>query len=377
MTWPRGQLDAAEYAWQQVRRAVLSRDSYRCARYDEEGHPRDPQPLHVHHRIARALGGGDNPANLITLCDWCHARVHPNLHASLGRRAIEYAAIHIAKLFSGEKELPIRFLGALGTALRFWGATRFREGQLEVVLAVLAGKSVLVVRPTGWGKSLCFQMPALLTPGTALVISPLKALMSDQVSALLEKWIPATFINSDIGPKEKELRYKLLSEGYLKLLYCAPERFNLDLLRDKSDRDRLVALRPPYLVVDEAHCIDRWGDDFRPDYGRLGEIRQALGNPPVLAFTATAGTEVQQRIRASLGISDEFVFVSGVDRPNIALIRHETAELHSHERYRIIARIMRGVRGKTMIFVPTVKIGEEVCSEFAESAGMDIDFYHA
>src|SRR4029077_17409822 len=114
------------------------------------------------------------------------------------------------------------------------------------------------------------------------------------------------------------LRYRLLAKTNFKLLYAAPERF---FVRSKSELQLLQSIRPAFLVIDEAHCVDQWGRDFRPEYGRLKEVRQALGSPPILAFTATAGQEMQERILESLGIPDAQIFVRGVDRPNIALLR--------------------------------------------------------
>lgn len=385
-----------ERAWQETRQVVLRRDACRCRSCDKRSTPR--VHLDVHHRLPRGLGGTDELANLITLCDLCHARLHQNLHASLARRAFEYLAIRIAKLLDLDKEIPLSSPSGIGAALRLFHIANFREGQLQIVLAALARKSLLAIRPTGSGKSLCFQLPAVLSPGIAVVISPLRALMADQVSALHKNQIPATFINSDLGRKEKKLRYELLEKGCWKLLYCAPERFNPVPVRDKmdrndrpppqlwlfpgdpalvegkSERDRLLALRPSYLVVDEAHCIDRWGDDFRPEYGRLREIRRALGDPPVLAFTATAGAKVQRRVLNSLGIPDGLVFVSGINRRNIALVRRGLAE--NQERCRILARMMTTIQGKAMIFVPTVKVGDAVRAAF-NTEGIDIHFYHA
>jgi len=258
----------------------------------------------------------------------------------------------------------------LTPALRLFGLERFREGQLPVVLAALAGRSVLLVSPTGSGKSLCFQLPSILRPGTACVISPLKALMSDQISELQRKKLPGTFINSDLDREEKAARYELLAEDVFKFLYVAPERF---AVRDKREVERLLNLRPNFLVVDEAHCIDRWGDDFRPDYGRLGEVRAALGWPPVLAFTATAGVDAQHRILRSLGALDAQVIVQGVDRPNIGFMRLPAP---TSARAQIIADLLAlGIPGRVMIFVPTRRKGEELQAEL-KRLGHDLPFYH-
>lgn len=355
----------ADASWQQARQVALTRDRHCCRQCSTT------TDLHIHHRIPRALGGTDEPANLITLCAGCHATYHPQLQMSLARRTIERWGLRVAQLLDRAGTIPDN-ASALGLALRLFGKDRFREGQLDIVLAALRGESMLVVRPTGSGKTLCFQLPAVLRPGTAIVLSPLKALMADQVVALTTAHVPATFINSDLAPAEKELRYSLLEQGALKLLYCAPERFNRARVRSE-EVDRLARVRPSYLVVDEAHCIDRWGGDFRPDYGKLNQIRQSLGNPPVLAFTATAGKDMQGRITQSLGIPQARIFVADVNRPNIALIRALTPSFS--ERLQMTANLIRATQGKVMIFVPTRNVGQEV-SDGLQQHGLDLPFYH-
>lgn len=354
-----------------MRETVLARDQLSCRSC---GGLFPAAELDVHHLVPRKQGGLDDPSNLIALCDGCHAGRHPSLQVGLARRMIERWALRLAKTFDRAGELP-ESLEELSSALRVFGKTRLRDGQLDVILAALAGKSLLVVRPTGAGKSLCFQLPAVITPGTALVVSPLKALMSDQVSGLTSLKIPATFINSSIGPDEKELRYQMLESGAWKLVYCAPERFNPQLVRPDEVR-RVSRLRPSYLVIDEAHCIDRWGDAFRPDYALLGELRQKLGNPPVLAFTATAGSSTRDRILASLHADDADRFIASTDRPNIALVRCEVSSFPDR-RARFMCQFLDGLsEGKVMIFVPTVKVGDALRQAIA-SQGRDIPFFHA
>jgi ATP-dependent DNA helicase RecQ len=322
--------------------------------------------------MPRDLGGSDELANLVTLCDGCHAAHHPNLQLSLARRFVERWALRIAKWLDTEGQLPDGTPN-LGGALRLLGLQKFRGHQLEVVLAALQGRSVLLVSPTGSGKTLCFQLPTLLRKGTAYVISPLKALMAEQVVDLQRKKIPCSFINSDLNPDEKRLRYELLKQQALKFFYCTPERFDASMVR--PDEVQLVSAgKPSFLVIDEAHCIDRWGRDFRPNYSRLGAARSKLGDPPVLAFTATAGIQTQERILQSLNIPDARVIVTGVDRPNIALLRLPVPEV---ARFQIVASLC-GImpQGRAMIFVPTVKIGERV-QHGLTSAGLDIPFYHS
>ncbi len=263
---------------------------------------------------------------------------------------------------------------SLGVALRLLGVKRFRTPQLEVVLAALRRESLLFVSATGSGKSLCFQVPVLLSRGCGFVISPLKALMNQQVAALNAKKIPGSFINGDLGPREKQIRYQLLRDGAIKFLYCTPERFDPEMVRP-SEVQEILRTRPSYLIVDEAHCIDRWGNDFRPNYGRLGAVRSALGNPPVLAFTATAGVASQRRILDSLGIPDARVVVTGVNRPNIALARLD--DVKDDLRYSVIKSLLGLIPDdRAMLFVPTVKIGKQL-QDGLRKLGLDLPFYYS
>jgi RecQ family ATP-dependent DNA helicase len=263
---------------------------------------------------------------------------------------------------------------SLGAAMRLLGVSRFRDAQLEVVLSALRGESVLFVSATGSGKSLCFQLPVLLSRGTGIVISPLKALMSQQVSDLQERRIPSTFINGDLSPNEKKLRYGLLRQGSFKFLYCTPERFDADMVRP-AEVEEISRTRPSYLVVDEAHCIDRWGNDFRPNYDRLGQVRRILGSPPVLALTATAGVASQKRILKSLGIPDARVIVTEVNRPNIALAR--LYDVDEAARFVLIRDLLGALpAGRAMIFVPTVRTGKHL-QDGLRALGIEVPFYHS
>jgi len=353
--------------WVNIREAVLRRDKYKCL---ECGTPCRSAEADVHHLLPRSAGGADEPSNLVTLCDGCHAAHHPKLAGRLARRAMEKWAVWLALWLDRRRAIPDASRN-YGAALRLFGLERFRDGQLPVVEAALSGQSVLVVSPTGFGKSLCFQLPAILRSGVSVVVSPLKALMGEQVSALLRHKIPSTFINSDLDPVEKQIRYQLLANKVFKLLYAAPERF---FVQNKSELQMLWSLRPSFLVIDEAHCVDQWGRDFRPEYGRLGEVHKALGSPPVLAFTATAGQEMQKRILASLGVNDARVFVRGVDRPNISLLRWEVLP---NERLETIAQLCHiPIKGKVMIFVPTQKIGEAL-QDYLRDQGLETPFFHS
>lgn len=359
----------AARSWQTIRNLVLDRDGFRCV---ECGDVLQSSDADVHHLLPRSMGGTDELSNLVTLCDGCHARHHPTLAGGLARRAIEKWAVTLAKWLDREGLLSEK-TGSFGPALRLFGLDRFRHGQLPIILAALAGRSILVVSPTGSGKTLCFQLPAVLRAGVTLVVSPLKTLMSEQVSALLGKKVPATFINSDLSSTEKETRFRLMSQRAIKLMYVAPERF---FVRSEIERSQLRQSQPSYLVVDEAHCVDKWGRDFRPEYGRLDEVRQKLGSPPVLAFTATAGKEMQDRILASLGIPDAKVFVRDVDRPNIALLRWKCSPERRAQSIASLLRLPELLGEKAMIFVPTVKVGEALKLELI-ARGLNVPLYHS
>lgn len=216
-------------------------------------------------------------------------------------------------------------MDALSILNKRFGHTSFRGQQQAIIDRTMNGGHSVVIMPTGGGKSLCYQVPALLhgvadnesarAPLT-LVLSPLIALMKDQVDALQDKGIRAAFINSSLNRQERETRYRQVANGHFDLLYVTPERFRkpdfIDVLSKREIR---------LLAVDEAHCISEWGHDFRPDYTRLREFRQIVGNPTTIALTATATPEVQQDIVRQLGLEpdDVAMFHEGIDRPNLEI----------------------------------------------------------
>jgi len=239
-----------------------------------------------------------------------------------------------------------------------FGHPGFREGQAAAVAAAMAGRNVLVVMPTGSGKSLLYQLPALLTDGLTLVISPLIALMKDQVDELQQRGIPATFINSSLSPDEQRDRIGRCDSGEIRLLYVAPERF-----RSSAFAAMLARVRIARLAVDEAHCISQWGHDFRPDYRRLEQFRRQMGNPLVTALTATATPRVQQDIIECLGLSpgEVDVHVHGFDRPNLVLSVQRVA--NDIEKIRFLRDFIGRERGSGIIYVGTRRAAEELTRE--------------
>ncbi|MFI4859254.1 MAG: RecQ family ATP-dependent DNA helicase [Phycisphaerales bacterium JB063] len=204
---------------------------------------------------------------------------------------------------------------ARGVLRGVFGHDDFRGQQRDAIERTLAGKHTLVLMPTGGGKSACYQVPALLFNGLTLVLSPLVALMKDQVDALLAKGIDATYINATLTRKERDARYNALSAGQYKLLYVTPERFRKD-----EFRAALATRTIDLLAIDEAHCVSGWGHDFRPDYTKLAELRRVMGNPTTIALTATATPRVQQDIVQQLGLAPDMAVLSkGIDRPNLSL----------------------------------------------------------
>lgn len=213
------------------------------------------------------------------------------------------------------KILEKKLLKTPGAALKeHFGFSKFLEGQEEVISEIVSGRDGLVVMPTGGGKSLCFQIPALCFPGVTLVISPLIALMKDQVDALVARGIGATLINSTLSWPEQKERLDGMRRGDFKLVYVAPERF-----RAESFLRALAGVEISLFAIDEAHCLSQWGHDFRPDYMRLGKALEKIGRPQCVALTATATPVVRQDILAVLGLREPFERVSGFSRPNLAL----------------------------------------------------------
>ena len=214
-------------------------------------------------------------------------------------------------IFTRRRKFPS--MDKLSALKKYFGYTSFRPGQESLIDALLQGRDVLGIMPTGAGKSLCYQIPALLLPGITLVISPLISLMQDQVQALETAGISAAYINSSLGPREFYATLDQARAGAYKLLYVAPERLETELFRDFA-KEAPISM----VAVDEAHCISQWGQDFRPSYTRILDFLEFLAERPVVgAFTATATELVRDDILQSLELQNPRILVNGFDRTNL------------------------------------------------------------
>jgi ATP-dependent DNA helicase RecQ len=239
-----------------------------------------------------------------------------------------------------------------------FGHRGFRPGQEEVMEAQLAGRDVLSVAPTGSGKSISYWVPAVVAGGLTLVISPLIALMKDQVDRLRSLGVQAAFVNSSQDRNEQVASLRAAALGQLRLLYVAPERFSR-----AGFLDRLGELRVSRFVVDEAHCISSWGHDFRPEYRQLERALAACGRPPVAAFTATATPRVRADVARSLGMRDPLVLVTGFNRPNLRLSALRCRG-DGGKREALLAHLRPG-SGRALVYTGTVAAAEEIAQLLA------------
>ncbi len=234
---------------------------------------------------------------------------------------------------------------------------------------MLRGDDVVAVMPTGGGKSVCYQLPALLLGGLTLVVSPLIALMKDQVDGLVAAGHAATFVNSTLSMGEQNQRLRACTEGRVRLLYIAPERLASERFLEQAAKMNVVRL-----AVDEAHCISQWGHDFRPDYARLGELRRFVGSPPTAAFTATATADVRDDIARQLGFRAPRVFVAGFARPNLRLIVRRPRGVA--EKLEMLDEAIAGAGKPAIVYAATRKNVELVAAHLS-SSGLRAAAYHA
>ncbi|MBO5847469.1 MAG: ATP-dependent DNA helicase RecQ, partial [Bacteroidales bacterium] len=249
---------------------------------------------------------------------------------------------------------------------RYWGYEDFRPLQLDIIQSVAAGKDTLGLMPTGGGKSLTFQVPALALEGICIVVTPLVALMKDQVQRLRDMGIRAACVHSGMSNDAITRVYDNCLYGDFKFLYISPER-----LATRAFQERLMSLKVNILVVDEAHCISQWGYDFRPSYLHIAAIRPLLPNVPVLAVTATATTEVVTDIQERLLFPQENVFRVGFERPNLAYVVRKT-----EDKLQQILGWLQNVPGTAVVYVRMRKRTREI-AQFLQEQGISVDYYHA
>ena len=247
----------------------------------------------------------------------------------------------------------------------YWGYDSFRPKQEEIVNAALDDRDVLAILPTGGGKSVCFQVPAMMREGIAIVVTPLIALMKDQVQNLNDRGIKALCVNAGMNRREIDLALNNAAYGDFKFLYVSPERVGTRLFRSY-----VQVMNISYIVVDEAHCISQWGYDFRPDYLNIGRLRE-LTDAPVIALTATATPAVADDIMERLGFKEKCLIKSGFERPNLSYIVR-----HAEDKLGQLLNICNNVKGTGIVYVRSRKKTEEL-SAFLVANGISSSFYHA
>ncbi|MGI8619974.1 MAG: RecQ family ATP-dependent DNA helicase [Gemmatimonadaceae bacterium] len=250
-----------------------------------------------------------------------------------------------------------------------FGYSEFRAGQLSAVESALAGRDTLVVLPTGGGKSLAYQVPAMVLPGLTVVISPLISLMKDQVDVLTRKGVGAAFLNSTLSLNDSLDRLARATTGDIKLLYVAPERLESERLVE-----RLRSIGVSLLAVDEAHCVSQWGHDFRPSYLRLRTVREGLGSPPCIALTATATPQVRSDIIAHLGLREPEIVITGFDRTNLSYAVQ--AVRRDKEKDQLLVVALLASKGTTVVYAPTRKAVDRITGVLTR-ARIGAAAYHA
>ena len=254
---------------------------------------------------------------------------------------------------------------ALETLKEYWGYDSFRPKQEEIVSSALEGKDVLAILPTGGGKSVCFQVPAMMREGIAIVVTPLIALMKDQVQNLNDRGIKALCVNAGMGRREVDLTLNNAAYGDFKFLYVSPERLGTPLFRQY-----IREMNVSFIVVDEAHCISQWGYDFRPDYLQIGKLRELI-DAPVIALTATATPQVADDIMEKLGFKEKNLLKSGFERPNLSYIVRQCEDKLGQ-----LLHICSSVKGTGIVYVRSRAKTEELAA-FLSANGIESSFYHA
>ena len=252
------------------------------------------------------------------------------------------------------------------TLKKYWGYDSFRPMQKEIISSVLAGRDTLAILPTGGGKSICFQVPAMMSDGICIVVSPLISLMKDQVENLCARGIKALAVYSGMSFRDIDIALDNAVYGGYKFLYVSPER-----LRTEIFRVRVAKMKVCLLAIDEAHCISQWGYDFRPDYLRIKDLRAILPGVPVIALTATATRFVAEDIMKQLGFAESNLVVSGFERPNLKYVIRE-----SENKLGQLLKLCNGVEGSGIVYVAKRKSAEDVAA-FLQSQGVDAAAYHA
>lgn len=250
---------------------------------------------------------------------------------------------------------------------RFWGYSHFRDSQEEIINSIVSGKDTIALLPTGGGKSLCYQLPALILEGTCLVVSPLLALMKDQVQQLKSLGIEAEYLSSELDELQEEEIYGRCIEGVTKLLYVSPER-----LLNHIFLDRIEEISVSFMAVDEAHCISEWGQDFRPSYQNIKNFRSQFKNVPCLALTATATPKVLEHIQAKLGLNQCLIFKKSFERDNIKIFNDEVADKYSH-----VYNILKHNDSSGIIYTRTRKDAEDLTHFLQSKNVLNVDFFHA
>ena len=253
------------------------------------------------------------------------------------------------------------------TLKHFWGYDSFRDSQEEIINSIVSGKDTLALLPTGGGKSLCYQLPALVLEGTCLVISPLLALMKDQVYQMKRIGIEAEYLSSELDEYDAEVIFNRCKDGLIKLLYVSPER-----LTNRLFLQNLEEIEISFIAVDEAHCISEWGQDFRPSYQHIKAFRENLNKIACLALTATATPKVLQEIQLKLNLKNSVVFQKSFRRNNLKIISDRISD-----KYERVLNLLKYNNSSGIIYVRTRKEAEELTSFLHRNQIKNVDFFHA